>query len=102
MYPDIYSLWRGENPREFKLDSGKYPIRDLWKRAGKVWEVLKKNAANGKTSLIVAHNGINQVKIALRISSLLLTLLSPGSPLHDPGFVRRIFQKARVSQLWNR
>eukprot|EP00960_Hanusia_phi_P051828 761043-Hanusia_phi.AAC.4 len=60
MYPDIYSLWRGENPRQFKLDSGKYPIRDLWKRASNVWDVLRRDATNGKTTLIVAHNGINQ------------------------------------------
>jgi probable phosphoglycerate mutase len=73
-WPDAYRLWRGNNPGEFRLDSGKYPIRDLWKRADGVWkQVLEEAAAEGggrepllgtKTSLLTGHNGINQALFA--------------------------------------
>jgi hypothetical protein len=33
-WPEIYAQWRGDHPRDFRLLSGQYPIRDLWERAG--------------------------------------------------------------------
>jgi broad specificity phosphatase PhoE len=72
-WPDIYNQWRGGNPAGFRLESGKYPIRDLWKRASGVWKQLLTEASGrdgaerllgNKTSLLTGHNGVNQALFA--------------------------------------
>lgn len=72
-WPEIYNQWRGDSPGDFRLDSGRYPIRDLWQRAGGVWQqLLEEAAAEGgkepmlgtKSSLVTGHNGINQAMLA--------------------------------------
>ena len=72
-WPDTYELWRGKNPEEMQLASGRYPIRDLWQRAAAVWGQLLADAASHqgtggmarkRTTLITGHNGINQALLA--------------------------------------
>ena len=73
LWPDIYSQWRGDRPRDFRLESGKYPIRELWSRAVGVWQQILEAAAaeqgpqpllGKKSSLLTGHNGINQALLA--------------------------------------
>ena len=74
-WPDLYRHWRGESPGKFRVASGKYPIRDLWARAGVVWQQLLQEAEGEggaeslakigtKRSLVIGHNGINQALLA--------------------------------------
>lgn len=72
-WPDIYQQWRGDNPADFRLESGRYPIRDLWRRASGVWQQLLTEATERggaepllgkKTSLLTGHNGVNQALFA--------------------------------------
>jgi probable phosphoglycerate mutase len=74
-WPDLYRHWRGESPGKFRVASGKYPIRDLWARAGVVWQQLLQEAESEggaeslakigtKRSLVIGHNGINQALLA--------------------------------------
>lgn len=60
-YPEEYLTWK-ENPHEFKMNvEGKdyYPVLSLYEQAKEFWqEVIPQN--QGKTILIVAHNGINR------------------------------------------
>jgi broad specificity phosphatase PhoE len=70
-YPEVYKQWRGDRPKDLRLDSGVYPIRDLWERADGVWQQILVEAAEDKTSrqlggrrtLVAAHNGINQAML---------------------------------------
>ena len=76
-WPEIYSQWRGDNPADFRLESGAYPIRELWERASGVWQqILDEAAAEGggdmpllgtRTSLLTGHNGINQALLAVAL-----------------------------------
>jgi broad specificity phosphatase PhoE len=67
-WPDLYAEYKGGNPADFRLPSGKYPIKELWKRADGVWEdllfdadeVASSTKRNGAASLVFGHNGINQ------------------------------------------
>ena len=72
-WPEIYGQWRGDRPAEFRLLSGRFPIRDVWQRAEAVWaRVLGDADAAGKArggqrgphgdpvTLVTGHNGINQ------------------------------------------
>jgi len=72
-WPEIYQQYRGDNPVDFRLPSGKYPIRDLWKRASGVWQQLHVEASEDvgverpqgkKTTLLTAHNNVNQALFA--------------------------------------
>ena len=48
-WPEIYGQWRGDRPAEFRLQSGRFPIRDVWQRAEAVWaRVLGDAVAAGK------------------------------------------------------
>lgn len=77
-YPEFYQQWRGDNPKEFKLASGKFPIRDLFERAKGVWtglleeahaglqeeEALQGGVTKGRVqTLVTGHNGINQAML---------------------------------------
>jgi broad specificity phosphatase PhoE len=74
-WPGIYEQWRGDSPGDFRLESGAYPIRDLWARASRVWEQLLQEAGaeegaeslallGTKSTLVTGHNGINQALLA--------------------------------------
>jgi phosphoserine phosphatase len=64
-YPEDYQLWK-ESPDRFKMlvttnegEKEYYPVVSLYQQAQEFWqEVLSQN--QGKTILIVAHNGINR------------------------------------------
>jgi probable phosphoglycerate mutase len=63
-YPEEYRIWK-ERPQEFKMTmEGKdhYPVLSLYQQAREFWqEVIPLH--QGKTILIVAHNGINRCLI---------------------------------------
>ena len=63
-YPEAYQTWK-KHPHQFKMTvEGKdhYPVLSLYQQAQEFWqEVIPKN--EGKTILIVAHNGINRCLI---------------------------------------
>jgi len=98
-WPQIYSKWRGNSPADFRLESGKYPIRDLWKRAEGVWQQILQEAATEqgaqpllgkKSSLLTGHNGINQA------------LLAQALGLSEESFRKFEFQNCGVVEvLWN-
>lgn len=76
-WPEIYRQWRGDKPLEFRLESGAYPIKELWERASGVWQQILDEAAaeegsdgpllGTKTSLMTGHNGINQALLAVAL-----------------------------------
>ena len=72
-WPHLYHTWRGDSPEEFRLLSGRYPIRDLWARAASVWAHVLSDAsagqaqARGRGTLLVGHNGINQALLATAV-----------------------------------
>lgn len=80
-YPQEYQCWH-ERPQEFKMcletPQGiveKYPVLDLYAQAEQFWQKVLPQA-EGKTLLIVAHNGINRC--------LLMTALGiPAASYHQ-------------------
>lgn len=63
-FPDAYKLWK-EEPEHFKIDlAGEeyYPILELYKQAQDFWNYLLEKH-QGKTVLLVGHNGINRCLI---------------------------------------
>ena len=71
-YPNEYEKWRGENAADFKLASGHYPVRELWRRAELVWEQVLRDAwsdgggeqagAEPRSVLMMGHNAMNQAR----------------------------------------
>jgi broad specificity phosphatase PhoE len=65
-FPSQYEKWRGEEPAEFQLVSGHNPVKELWTRAGRVWdEILNDMCSEGEggdefSVLMVGHNALNQ------------------------------------------
>lgn len=100
-WPEIYRQWRGDSPSEFRLESGAFPIRDLWSRAGDVWQQVLSDVEaeegqgdrallTSRRHLITGHNGINQ--------ALLATALGMGSE----AFRKLEFQNCAVAEVaWN-
>jgi probable phosphoglycerate mutase len=80
-YPQEYQCWH-ERPQEFKMcletpqgTIEKYPVLDLYTQAQQFWQKVLPQA-EGKTLLIVAHNGINRC--------LLMTALGiPATSYHQ-------------------
>ncbi|MFM7576180.1 MAG: histidine phosphatase family protein, partial [Microcystaceae cyanobacterium] len=80
-YPQEYQCWH-ERPQEFKMlletpqgTIEKYPVLDLYTQAQQFWQKVLPQA-EGKTLLIVAHNGINRC--------LLMTALGiPAASYHQ-------------------
>jgi phosphoserine phosphatase len=64
-FPEDYRCWK-ERPHEFKMQLGQkehFPVLSLYEQAQQFWrEILSQH--QGKTVLIVAHNGINRCLIA--------------------------------------
>ena len=68
-FPQAYRCWH-ESPQDFSmLVAGveQYPVRDLYQQAQGFWQKIIPQS-QGKTLLIVAHNGINRCLIMAAIS----------------------------------
>ncbi len=65
-YPSQYEKWRGDNAAEFQLESGHFPVKELWSRARSVWhKVLSDVCAEpvhgqDHAVLLMGHNAMNQ------------------------------------------
>ncbi|CAN0339780.1 unnamed protein product [Ectocarpus sp. 12 AP-2014] len=58
--PEQYASWVAD-PSNFNF-SGRYPARDLWKRASNAWDQIRslQSIQDQPRTLVVAHNAINQ------------------------------------------
>lgn len=58
LYPDEFENWMNQ-PATFCIGQH-YPVRELWTRAKRGWEVILSQSKPFERVLVVAHSGINQ------------------------------------------
>jgi probable phosphoglycerate mutase len=57
-YPDEFENWMNQ-PAAFRVGEH-FPVRELWARAKRGWELILSQSKPGERVLVVAHSGINQ------------------------------------------
>lgn len=58
LYPEEFENWMN-HPAAFCIGEH-FPVRELWTRAKRGWEVILSQSKPGERVLVVAHSGINQ------------------------------------------
>lgn len=57
--PERWAAWKA-TPWEVTLESGKAPLRELWRRANANWRLLREAHPDGDTVLVMAHGALGK------------------------------------------